>query len=247
MREAPSVLAETEDLLVVNKPAGLIVHSDGRTEEPSLAEWIREHYPVCADVGEPWVSPQGASVAMNGIVHRLDRTTSGVMLVAKTNAAYTRLKQAFKDRVIEKTYRALVYGHPAEDKGVIVAEIIRTKDSPRRWAARPCEPNDPRAALTDWCVLKRFTSEGEPVSYIEARPRTGRTHQIRVHFASIGNPIIADHLYAPDRKPLLNFTRPALHAYEITVLIDGVPTSFIAPLPPDFAAVDEVRRSLSMQ
>jgi 23S rRNA pseudouridine1911/1915/1917 synthase len=230
----PEVIADLADMLVINKPAGLIAHSDGRTEEPSLAEWIAEKYPALVGVGGAWVSPQGESIQLNGIVHRLDRTTSGVMLVAKTDAAFTRLKTAFKERSIEKRYRALVYGHVTEDSGVIVAEIERTKDTPRRWAARPTTSDDPRAAMTEWRVLKRFESEGEPVTYLELTPKTGRTHQIRVHLASTGHPIVSDHLYASDRKPLLNFSRPALHAYSISLVVGADMVTFVAPVPADF-------------
>src|SRR3990167_2968866 len=100
------ILYEDEDVLVVNKPAGLIVHSDGRTIEPSLAEWVLEKYPEMKDVGESWTSPQGEIVPRPGIVHRLDRTTSGVMILAKNKKAYEFLKLQFQSRSIEKTYRA---------------------------------------------------------------------------------------------------------------------------------------------
>lgn len=234
-RMVPEVIADLAEILVINKPAGLIAHSDGRTVEPSLADWIAATYPELRGVGGVWVSPQGESIQLNGVVHRLDRTTSGVMLVAKTDAAFTRLKIAFKNREIEKKYHAIVYGHVAEDSGVIVAEIERTKDTPRRWAARPTTPDDPRAAITEWRVLKRFETEGEPVTYLELTPKTGRTHQIRVHLASIGHPIVSDHLYAKDHKPLLNLSRPALHAHEIRLVVDGVAASFSASLPDDFS------------
>src|SRR3989338_11403456 len=97
------VIFEDDSILVLDKPAGLIVHSDGRTQEPSLADWILERYPALASVGKPWISPQGEKILLPGIVHRLDRTTSGVMLIAKTNEMYRYLKQQFRERKIEKT------------------------------------------------------------------------------------------------------------------------------------------------
>lgn len=227
----PDIIAETDELLVVNKPVGLIVHSDGRTEEPTLADWVAETYPALKGIGEPWVSPQGESVAMNGIVHRLDRTTSGVILVAKTAAMYVYLKNEFKERRVEKIYRAYVYGQMEMEHGRIVAEIMRTSETPRRWYARPCEESDTRAAITDWKLLRTLGD----ASYIEVSPKTGRTHQIRVHLASIGHPIVADHLYAPDRSSVLGFVRPALHAYSISVEIKGAKATYVAPLPQDFA------------
>lgn len=227
----PSVISETGDVLVLNKPAGLIVHSDGRTVEPSVAEWVAEKYPALASVGEPWVSPQGESVRVCGVVHRLDRTTSGVLLVAKTPEMFSYLKGEFKARRIEKTYHALVYGNVEGESGRIVAEIARTGTAPKRWYAKPREQNHPRAAITDWRVLKRFETDGEPVTYLELSPKTGRTHQLRVHLASIGHPIVGDHLYAPEKPALFGFTRPALHAYGVSLSIEGQSHTFTAPLP----------------
>jgi len=228
------VLVETNDLLVIHKQAGLIVHSDGRTVEPSVAEWIAEHYPAMREVGEPWVSPQGEKVRVCGLVHRLDRTTSGVLVAAKTNEMFAYLRGEFKERRVEKKYHALVYGEMEKNYGCVVAEIVRTSEKPRRWAARPCEENDIRAAITEWKVLKVLESESDPVSYLELFPKTGRTHQLRVHLASIGHPIVADHLYAPDKPALLGFTRPALHAAAISFVLHGETMIFEAPPPDDF-------------
>ncbi|MBM3261574.1 RNA pseudouridine synthase [Candidatus Kaiserbacteria bacterium] len=233
----PRSIAQTQELLAINKPAGLIVHSDGRTVEPSLADWIVERYPALRDVGEPWVSPQGEVVSVCGLVHRLDRTTSGVIIAAKTSDAFEKMRQAFKERRVEKTYRAFVYGHlEADEEGTIVAEIARTRELPRRWYAIARESDHVRAAITQWRVLARFIdpASGEPVSYVEAHPLTGRTHQIRVHFASIGHPLVGDHLYAPERASLLSFSRPALHAYRMSFAMNESQEEFIAPLPEDF-------------
>ncbi|HEY4516315.1 MAG TPA: RluA family pseudouridine synthase [Candidatus Paceibacterota bacterium] len=242
-----SIIAETDEVLVLNKPAGLIVHSDGRTEEPSLADWIVEHYPALADVGEPWLSPQGERVLLPGIAHRLDRTTSGVMLIAKTPEMYAYLKQEFKERRVEKVYRAFVHGRMEQEEGRIVAEIVRSSEPPRRWYARQCDEGDKRAAITDWLLIKNLDSTNghsnvlqnvamtAEAAYIEVRPKTGRTHQIRVHFASVAHPLVADHLYSGDRPPILGFTRPALHAYSVSLhLPNGDAATFTAPLPSDW-------------
>lgn len=233
----PKVIAETEDILVLNKTSGLIVHSDGRTEEPSVAQWVGEKYPALRGIGGDWVSPQGERVALNGIVHRLDRTTSGILLVAKTQEMFEYLKNEFRERRVEKKYLAYVYGEMESAEGTIVAEIMRSPEKPRRWYARACESSDTRAAVTQWRVLGKLHDDttGESVSYLELTPKTGRTHQLRVHLASVGHAIVSDTLYAPEMPPLLGFARPALHASAVSfTLPSGARATFEAPLPPDF-------------
>lgn len=234
----PTILYEDADAIVINKPAGLITHSDGRTQEPSVAEWTLERYPALRDVGEPWTSPQGEVILRPGIVHRLDRGTSGVMILAKTSEAYAFLKQQFGDRSTEKQYRAFVYGYPAKDAGTIEAEIVRIRSMPPRWGiAREGEGRTHRAAVTEWRVLSRGTDPafGEKVAYIEARPKTGRTHQIRVHFKHFGHPVVCDPLYAKGRPCLFGFNRPALHAFSLSITLpSGERRTFEAPLPDDF-------------
>jgi 23S rRNA pseudouridine1911/1915/1917 synthase len=231
---APRIIAENEWLIAVDKPAGLIAHSDGRTEEPTLAEWLGETYPALRGVGGAWVSPQGESVPLNGLVHRLDRTTSGTIIAAKNDDAYEYLKNEFRMRRVEKKYLAWVYGAITAQDGTIIAEIMRSSPpsgGPKRWYARACAQDDQRAAITDWHLLE---TQGD-ASLLRLSPKTGRTHQLRVHMAHIGHPIVADHLYAPDREPVLGFERVALHALGVVVTLpDGARTSYIAPLPEDF-------------
>lgn len=234
----PEILYEDADVVVVNKPAGLIVHSDGRTQEPSVADWASATYPELREVGEPWTSPQGEVVPRPGIVHRLDRGTSGVMILAKTNDAYAFLKQQFGDRSTEKRYRAFVYGHPAQDAGTIEAEIVRIRSLPPRWGvAREGESRPHRAAVTEWRVLSRGIDapSGEKAAYMEARPKTGRTHQIRVHLKHLGHPVVCDPLYAKGRPCLFAFNRPALHAFSLAITLpSGERRTFEAPVPDDF-------------
>jgi 23S rRNA pseudouridine1911/1915/1917 synthase len=245
----PNIIYEDRDVVVVDKPAGLIVHSDGRTEEPTLADWILERWPLVSGVGEPWTSPQGEVIERPGIVHRLDRMTSGVMVIAKTTTAHEFLKKQFQGREVEKEYRAFVYGHPKEDGGVIEAEIRRTRTTPPRWTAEPGDYNKRRAAVTEWKVLRRGQAsfakaskaeETLPVSELAVFPRTGRTHQIRVHLKYIHHPVVADPLYAPGMPALLGFTRPALHAHRLTVVLpSGEKKIFEAPLPEDFVVAEK--------
>ncbi len=234
----PPILYEDSDIVVIAKPTGLITHSDGRTQEPSVAEWAFAQYPSLRDVGEPWTSPQGEVILRPGIVHRLDRGTSGVMVLAKTKEAYAFLKQQFEDRSTEKRYRAFVYGHLTEDAGTIEAEIVRIRSLPPRWGvARAGEERKHRAAITEWRVLARGADPaiGEKASYLEVRPKTGRTHQIRVHLKHLGYPVVCDPLYAKGRPCLFGFARPALHAFSLSILLpSGERRTFEAPLPDDF-------------
>lgn len=237
MRE-PVILGENKYILAVNKPAGLITHSDGRTIEPSLAEWLIARCPYLEDIGEPWVSPQGERVRVGGLAHRLDRMTSGVLLAAKTNDAFVYLRDQFKKRSIQKTYLALVHGYMREESGEIVAEIARSRERPKRWFAKSRDASHPRAAITRWRVVQRARFAGAPTTLVEACPLTGRTHQIRVHFASIGHSLVADHLYAPPDAPTLGFSRSLLHASRIVLALpDGTQAIYEAPLPDDIAAV----------
>jgi 23S rRNA pseudouridine1911/1915/1917 synthase len=233
------ILYEDADVVILNKPAGLIMHSDGRTLEPSVAEWMAEKYPESRGVGEPWTSPQGVIVPRPGIVHRLDRGTSGVVALAKTAEAYAFLKAQFAARTVEKVYRAFAYGQPKEDKGVIEAEIVRIRSTPPRWGiARAGEGRRQRLAITAWKVLARAVDpeSKEKVSYLELEPKTGRTHQIRVHLKYLGYPVICDPLYAKGRPCLLGFARPALHALSLDIeLPSGEHRVFEAPVPPDFS------------
>ncbi len=232
----PHVIAERDGVIVLDKPAGLISHRDGRNDEPSVSAWLGEQFPECRGVGGDWVSPQGEAIALNGLVHRLDKNTSGILLAAKTQDTFDALRLAFKERRITKTYRALVYGHVAEDTGTIVAEIMRTKEVPRRWAAQPCTLDDVRAAITEWRVLSRTGAGEDAATVLELTPKTGRTHQLRVHLSSIGHSIVGDALYAAGRAPIHGVTRLALHAYSITVPLETDET-FVAPILEDLRAL----------
>lgn len=241
----PTILYEDADVLVVNKPAGLVVHGDGRTHEPTLSDWLLARDPMMAHVGEPWTSPSGEVIPRPGIVHRLDRDTSGVMVIAKTNEAFTHLKIQFQDRLAHKQYDTLVYGHPKEEKGTIDKPIGRSPQDFRRWSAQPGARGEMREAVTTWQVVKRGIdpSTGERVTWIFAEPKTGRTHQIRVHLKAIHHPVLCDALYAPGKPCLFGLSRVALHAHFLTITLpNGKEMKFEAPLTPDFLKATEMLR-----
>jgi 23S rRNA pseudouridine1911/1915/1917 synthase len=131
----PKTILENKNFLIINKPAGLVVHSDGKTKEPNLCDWLLENYPDTKGVGEPFKLNDGTLIDRPGIVHRLDRETSGVMIVARNQKTFDYLKNLFQNRQIEKTYHAFVYGNIKEDSGTISAPIGRNKNNFKQWQA----------------------------------------------------------------------------------------------------------------
>ena len=227
------ILYEDDDILAINKPAGLIVHSDGKTKEATVTDWILEKFPESKNVGEPTVLTSGEEINRPGIVHRLDRETSGVLLLAKTIEGFTHLKNQFQNRLTKKIYNAFVYGIVKNEEGTIDRPINRSKKDFRLWSAQRGGRGEAREAVTHYKVLKR--NEENLATYLELRPETGRTHQIRVHLKAINHPVVADSLYAPKREPILGFKRLALHARSISFLnMKDEEVIVTAPLPADF-------------
>ncbi len=208
----PTVIYKESDFLVINKPAGLIVHgtktSPGNDPfaEPSVAAWAVKNYPEIATVGDdPATRP--------GIVHRLDRDTSGVMVIPRTQEAFLFFKNLFQTKEIHKTYIALVYGIPRDKVGVLDKPIGLNSGSTKRTTFVK-NAKMVKDATTKYKVEASFNLRGVPVSIIRAEPLTGRTHQIRVHFASIGCPVVGDTLYGP-KLQAIKISRQFLHADSI--------------------------------
>ena len=231
MKKDIEIIYEDDNVLAVNKPAGLVVHSDGRTKEPTLSDWVLGHYPQTKDVGESIVLSDGSDIKKYGIVHRLDRETSGVILIAKNQDTFLFLKRQFQDRKIKKVYRAIVYGNLKSERGTVDKPIGRSKGDFRKWTTGSGIRGTARDAITEFKVLVRWRS----FSYLEIYPKTGRTHQIRVHLKSIGHPVMCDRLYAPKKECALGFSRVALHALSVDfALRGGNRLKLEAPLPDDF-------------
>ncbi len=231
------IIFEDEHLLVVNKPAGLMVHRDGRSDEYTLADWLLKMHPEIKEVGEPWTAQNGEVIYRPGIVHRLDRETSGVLVIAKDGATFEELKNAFKKRLVQKEYRAFVYGGFKEEKmqGVIERKIGRSPADFRKYSAESTARGTLREARTEYKVLEQSGSSQErDFAYLALFPKTGRTHQIRVHLKYIHHPIVCDKLYAPKKPCALGFERVALHAYKISFELQGKVHDFRADLPSDF-------------
>lgn len=230
----PTVIFEDKDIIVVNKPAGLAVHADGRHERATLVDWLAVHYPELQGVGEEQRLSDGTIIDRPGIVHRLDRQTSGAMVVARTQKSFEFLKAQFQAREVKKIYRAFVHGALKEERGIIDKPI-----GSARGGTGPRTATRPHGAERDAQTVYRVIQNGKTAAYVEAFPKTGRTHQIRVHFSAIQHPLVGDTLYAPSRKPILGFTRVALHALSLSFTHpDGRAVVFEAPLPPDFVEAE---------
>jgi 23S rRNA pseudouridine1911/1915/1917 synthase len=260
----PTIIFENDDFAAINKPAGLMVHAVRRKEggkegrrkkgegkkrkqerekkevaegrppsEPTLTDWLVARWPAIVTVGDdPALRP--------GIVHRLDKGTSGVMVVAKTQAAFEKLKSLFQSHEMKKTYMALVSGIPKEEKGIIDRPIgIKNGTLKRSVHATTMV----KTAVTEYEVKTKYQVPNakfkEEYALLEVRPKTGRTHQIRVHLASIGHSIVGDPLYGSrSASVMLRAPRLMLHAKSIE-FTDGTGNrfSFEAALPEDFVKV----------
>lgn len=223
-----SILYEDSDILVINKPAGLVVHPDGRTKEESVSEWFADKYPNSRDVGEKL-----GNIDRPGIVHRIDRETSGALILAKSKNGHGVLKEQFQNHEIEKVYHLFVHGQVKDDRGTINLPIGKSASDFRKWSAQRGAKGEKRDAITYFEVLKRSPELG--VTFVEAKPKTGRTHQIRVHFQALQNPVVGDPLYAGGKPRLLGFERLALHARQIKFKdVASGQHSVLAEYPKDF-------------
>jgi 23S rRNA pseudouridine1911/1915/1917 synthase len=241
------IIFQDKDIIAVDKPAGINVHSGIGIIEKTLVDYLLEKFPEIKDVGDdPKLRP--------GIVHRLDKDTSGVILVARNQESFEYLKNLFKNRKIEKKYAAVVFGKLKQKEGKIEGEMGRSKRDFRKQAlsrgkihtvkylAKPgasrseafngVYTRNERYSLTYYNVIK----ETAEYSLVEVFPKTGRTHQIRVHLHSIGHPIVGDQKYTFKRFKKFNAPRMFLHAAEISFeTMDGKRMKFESPLPPEFS------------
>ncbi len=227
----PKILSEDEELLVIDKPAGWLTHPAIGRMYPSVTEWLIAHYPALATIGGGERLQDGTVIPRAGILHRLDRETSGVLAVAKTDDAFIWFTKAFRERTVEKVYRAIVSGIVKQDDGVINLPIGRSRKDPRRRVASKRGPGGWREAVTRYHTLERFAGH----TYLELKPETGRTHQLRAHLKAIQAPILGDQLYSPKMPQVPTISRTALHAFSLNLPIpDGPKKHFESPLPFDF-------------
>lgn len=244
----PRIIFDGEQLLVINKPAGWLTHPAisvapplGQGDGLSITGWLIALYPQLAAIGGEEKLQDDTMIPRAGILHRLDRETSGVLAAAKTGEAFDWFTKAFRERKVAKVYRAIVSGVLKLDDGVINLPIGRSRQDPRKRVAGNRASGVLREALTRYHVLERFIG----FTYLELKPETGRTHQLRVHLKALQTPIIGDQLYAPKGPIVPTINRTALHAFSLTLPFENSEKkSFEAPLPEDFnQTLDYLRRA----
>jgi 23S rRNA pseudouridine1911/1915/1917 synthase len=218
------VVHEDADVLVIDKPAGLVVHPGAGHVTGTLVHGLVARYPEIAEVGEP---------DRPGIVHRLDRDTSGLLVVARTEVARRRLVADLAARRVERIYLALVHGTPEADAGLVDAPVGRSSRQPTKMAVS----QQGREARTRYEVVERWPDPG--CALLRCTLETGRTHQIRVHLAAIGHPVVGDDTYDRGRKRPVQVPRLFLHATRLAFdhPVTREPMAFESPLPPDLRGV----------
>lgn len=223
------VVYEDDDVIVVDKPPGLVVHPGAGNRDGTLVNGLLARHPSIASVGDP---------ERPGIVHRLDKGTSGLLVVARTDRAYTSLVEQLSSRTVSRGYCALAWGHVDPPRGVIDAPIGRSDREPTRMAVS----DHGREARTHYVVERVFT-EPTDASLLTCHLETGRTHQIRVHLAAIGHPVVGDDRYR-GRRAKIEVDRPFLHAATLAFdhPVTGERMAFESPLPADLAAVLAILR-----
>ncbi len=226
------VLYEDEHLVAIDKSANMIVHPGRGQTRGTLVAALQFHFDSLSDVG---------GMLRPGIVHRLDRDTTGVIVVAKNNQVHHKLSKQFELREVTKRYHAICWGSPELDSDYIETHVGPSRRNREKMRVVP-EGGKARHAMTFYEVLERY----QGLSYVRLSPRTGRTHQLRVHMSHLGHPILADRLYNGIRSEGLELPirRQALHAYslELTHPVTGRSIRFEAPLPDDFQATLECLR-----
>jgi 23S rRNA pseudouridine1911/1915/1917 synthase len=225
------ILFENDDMLVVNKPAGMVVHPAAGHRGGTLVQAALAHAPEMEGIG---------GEQRPGVVHRLDKNTSGLILLAKNDRAHRWLQDQFRLRKIHKLYLALVDGRPPTPKGRIEASIGRDSKMRKKMAVVPTEKG--RSAVSEYRTLETFTEH----TLLEVHPITGRTHQIRLHLAYLGCPVAGDTVYGK-RHSSIPLERHFLHAARLTLHLPGStqPVTFEAPLPPELSQILDQFRSLA--
>lgn len=212
------IIYQDKDVIAINKPAGMSMHPDRFHAGDTLADFLVENYPEVKHVGDISALPDQGYRA--GIVHRLDKDTSGIMIVARTQEAFDFFKKQFQERLVKKEYSALVVGRVKNKTGVISLSIGRSKNDPTKRIAKGSMRGKIREAVTEYKVQEYFFSDGKEYTLLVVFPKTGRTHQVRTHFKAIEYPVVCDKLYAGKRFICpFGLSRQFLHANAIELTL----------------------------
>ncbi|WP_371265290.1 RluA family pseudouridine synthase [Pleurocapsa sp. PCC 7327] len=224
------ILYEDDYLIIINKPADLVVHPAPGHENGTLVNALLSHCPNLAGIG---------GVSRPGIVHRLDKDTTGALVIAKTEFAHQNLQAQLKAKTARREYLGIVYGVPKTESGIINLPIGRHRVDRKKMAVVPVEKGG-REAITHWQILERLGN----YTLMQFRLETGRTHQIRVHSSQMGHPIVGDPLYSSGRFGGINLSGQVLHAWKLTLNhpMSGETIEAIAPLPATFIKLLEILR-----
>lgn len=235
MHEMPEIIFEDENLVVINKPYGMVVNNAESVKVQTVQDWFASK--VQRFRGTEVQSSE--FLQKGGVVHRLDKDTSGVMILAKNEESYEKLKLQFLERKTQKTYLALVHGEMPQETGIITNPIDRHPKDRKKFAV---SDNPARTAITEWKVLDGYSVLGNRYSLLELSPHTGRTHQLRVHMQYLHHPIISDPIYGWQKSikdDLKICPRLFLHAKSLELVspTTGEKVKFEAPLPSELQAV----------
>ena len=233
------ILHEDDALLVLNKPAGLVVHPAPGHWTGTLVNALLYHFQTSGGSASTIGGKERP-----GLVHRLDKETSGIMVIAKTDQAHRALAAQFKQHTITRMYEALVWGVPKKGHGLIELAIGRDRKERKKFSARTARP---KPSVTEYKVVERF---GKVAARVDLFPRTGRTHQLRVHMTALGHPLLGDPTYGGRKVQTLealDVPRVMLHAKTLGFHhpVTGKPQEFTSPLPPDMASVLAALRTLA--
>jgi len=210
-----SIIFEDDAFLCINKPVGVVVNRAESVKGETIQDWMEGHYPIFSHIkGES--EEQAAFVDRSGVVHRIDKETTGILLIAKTVDSFIELQRQFKERIIQKTYLAIVHGELTPKTGEVRAPVGRLPWNRERFGIVP----GGKESVTKYTAIKTIEKDGEKLTLVSVHPETGRTHQIRVHMKYINHPLLGDYLYA-GRKTSRNdrewASRVMLHAWKIVL------------------------------
>lgn len=224
----PKILFKDKDYIILEKPAGMLMHATAKGESNTLVDWLVKKFPEIKNLEDPVELKKNlVSPYRPGIVHRLDRDVSGLVLIPRNLDSFEFFKRQFKNKTIKKDYLALVHGHLSQSNGTIEFEISRSTEG-KKMAAHPAGSGKGKKSLTEYDVIKEYIN----YSYVHAYPHTGRTNQIRVHFFALGHPIVGDKIYKSKLNSKVKCNRIFLHATKISFIDQfGKQQDFESPLP----------------